>query len=166
MDNLYNSAAFCRAAFNHVRKVLCHGVARKGGRGIPPSVVQDEMKSRAAQIKVRGTVKAAVLEGDPGCPNLVASSIYDTKPVHYLSMICKGLFWICISKAVFNVDTGRYEALRFLRLNQKDTYNHTMGNVDLADQLQGMYRPDIWVRNRKWWCYIWFWGLSVLLTNA
>ena len=27
-----------------------------------------------------GTVKAAVLEGNPGCVNLVASSVYDSKP--------------------------------------------------------------------------------------
>ena len=30
MDNLYNSVSFCRAAYNHKMKVLCHGVARKG----------------------------------------------------------------------------------------------------------------------------------------
>ena len=36
---------------------------------------------------MRGTVKAAVLEGDPKCPNLVASSVYDAKRVHYLSMV-------------------------------------------------------------------------------
>ena len=45
------------------------------------------MISRKDQLKVRGTVKAAVLEGDKGCPNLIASSVYDSKPVHYLSMI-------------------------------------------------------------------------------
>ena len=32
-------------------------------------------------------MKAALLEGDPHCLNLVASSVYDTKPVHYLSMV-------------------------------------------------------------------------------
>ena len=47
-----------------------------------------------------------------------------------------------------------------------DTYNNTMGHVDLADQLQGTYRPDVWVRNRKWWWSIWFWALGVMLTNA
>ena len=35
MDNLYNSAKFCRAGYLHDMKVLCHGVTRKGGRGIP-----------------------------------------------------------------------------------------------------------------------------------
>ena len=88
MDNLYNSAAFCRAAFNHTRDILCQGLIRKGMRGIPPSVFQFEKKSRKDQIKVRGTVKAALMEGNSACPNLVACSIYDTKPVHYLSMVC------------------------------------------------------------------------------
>jgi hypothetical protein len=36
MDNIYNSAKFCCASYyEHDRKVLCHGVARKGLRGIP-----------------------------------------------------------------------------------------------------------------------------------
>ena len=35
MDNLYNSAAFCKAAFKHGYQVLVHGVTRKGMRGIP-----------------------------------------------------------------------------------------------------------------------------------
>ena len=72
MDNLYNYAAFCRAAYNHTRRILCQGVTRKGMRGIPPSVLQDEHKSRKDQIKVRGNVKAALLEGDAVCTNLVA----------------------------------------------------------------------------------------------
>ena len=58
--NLYNSAAFCKAAFNHPMKILLHWVARKGLRGIPKCVIQDEVKNRKEQLLVRGTVKAAV----------------------------------------------------------------------------------------------------------
>ena len=94
MDNLYNSANFCRAAVNHPKQVLCHGVTRKGGRGIPPSVLQEEATTKETMLQKRGTVKAAVLEGDDNCKNLVASSVYDTKPVHYLSMVCTCLKWI------------------------------------------------------------------------
>ena len=75
MYNLYNSAAFCRAAYNHTRRIFCQWVTHKGMHGIPPSVVQVEQKSRKDQIKVRGTVKAAILEGDDACPNLLACSI-------------------------------------------------------------------------------------------
>ena len=78
MDNLYNSASFCRAAYHHDKKVLCHGVTHKSGRGIPDSVFQEEVQNLNAQRAVRGTVKAAVLEGDPGCPNSIASNVYDT----------------------------------------------------------------------------------------
>ena len=166
MDNLYNSATFCRAAYNHENKVLCHGVTRKGGRGIPPSIIQTEVINREAQTRVRGTVKAAVLEGDPGCPGLTATSIYDTKPVHYLSMVSEKLKWIVKERLVYNVDTGKSEILRFLRMCNIDEYNRTMGNVDIADQLRGSYRFDHWLRNRKWWWSILFWAIGVMLTNA
>eukprot|EP00957_Ditylum_brightwellii_P149143 11357731-Ditylum_brightwellii.AAC.1 len=66
MDNLYNSASFYRAAYNHEKKVLCHGVTRKGGRGIPDCVQQEDQKSAADQRLACGTVKVAVLEGDTG----------------------------------------------------------------------------------------------------
>ena len=45
MDNLYMSAKFCKAAFNHKNKVLCQGVTRKGMRGLPSHVIQEEKKS-------------------------------------------------------------------------------------------------------------------------
>ena len=103
MDNLYNSAVFCKKAFYHKFKVLCHGVTRKGMCGIPSSVKQEEVKNCKEQIKVKGTVKAAVLEGDPSCPNLVAASVYDTKPVHMLSMTRKEIKWNRQEKPVYNV---------------------------------------------------------------
>eukprot|EP00957_Ditylum_brightwellii_P015355 1155713-Ditylum_brightwellii.AAC.1 len=56
--------------------------------GIPISVYQEEKKRRDEQVAARGMVKVAVLKGDPGCPDLVASSVYDTKSVHFLSMQC------------------------------------------------------------------------------
>jgi hypothetical protein len=64
MDNLYNSAAFLCAAFLHLRKVVCHGVVRKAGRGAPKCIMQEDVKDRNKQIAVRGTVKAAHLQGD------------------------------------------------------------------------------------------------------
>jgi Transposase IS4 len=106
MDNLYISAKFIASAFKHERKVLVAGVCRKGGRGFPQAVLQEEVKARTEQIKVRGTVKAAVLEGDESCPNLVAVSVYDTKPVHFLSMSCESIEWITKERKVFVASTG------------------------------------------------------------
>ena len=84
-------------------------------RGIPPSVLQDEQNSRKYQIKVCGTVKAAVLEGDAACHNLLACSIYDTKPVNYLSMVCDTLKWVVMEKPCFNVETSMVETIRFFK---------------------------------------------------
>eukprot|EP00536_Pseudo-nitzschia_multiseries_P000427 jgi/Psemu1/970/gm1.970_g len=142
MGNLYNSVMFCKAAYRHSKQVLCHGVACKANCGIPDRVFQQELKSIQAQRAARGTVKAAVLEGDPKCAFLIASSVYDTKP------------------------TDKKEKMKFLQLNQLDTYNNGMGNADISDQLRGVYRLDKWVRNQKWWWSVIFWAVGVLVTNA
>ena len=63
-----------------------HGVTCKSGRGLPASIMQEELHNRKEQEKVRGTFIAAELVGDIKCPSLIAVSVYDTKPVHFLSM--------------------------------------------------------------------------------
>ena len=60
-------------------------MTRKIGRGIPESFRQVEVENCKDKIKVRGTIKAAVIEGYVGCQNLFIYSIYDTKPVHCLA---------------------------------------------------------------------------------
>ena len=75
-------------------------------------------------------MKVDVLREDKGYPNLVASSVYDTKPVHFLSMVCQQLKWIVKEKPVFNVETGIVESLRFLRMNTINDYNNNMDHVD------------------------------------
>ena len=67
---------------------------------------------------------------------------------------------------VYNVDTGKVEALKFLRLNKIDKYNNGMGDVDVDDQIRGVYRLGSWERNRKWWWPMLFWSMGVLLTNS
>ena len=82
MDNLYNYVTFFKRAWNRKRKLKVHGVTRKGMRGIPGCVVQEEQKSRKKQLEVKGTTKVAILKSDPKCPDLIATSVYDTKTVH------------------------------------------------------------------------------------
>ena len=55
IDDLYNSAKSCQAAYLHERKVLCHGVTRKGMHCIPEWVKQKEKKNQGEQIRVQGT---------------------------------------------------------------------------------------------------------------
>ena len=166
LDNLYISAKFACAAFIGKNKVMVQGVARKSGRGLPACVLQEEQKNSKEQEKVRGATKAAVLEGDPECPNLVAFSVYDTKPVHFLSMSCTSLKWREKERRVFDQGECRNIIMKFLCAEVNDDYNNGMNNVDIADQLHGTYHFDHWMCKRKWWWAIWMWGIQLLLVNA
>lgn len=166
VDNLYMSAKFCKDAYNHNKKICLHGVTRKGGRGLPQSVVQEEVTNPKAQETVRGTVRAAELLRDPYCPSLVAVSVYDTKPVHFLTMATERIFWEEKSRDVFDKATNQMTKMKFLRLNVNDDYNFGMGGADIADQIRGSYRFDHWLRNFKWWHSIFWWGMQVLMVNA
>ena len=126
-DNLYLSAKFAKAAYIHPKKVRISGPTRKAGRGLPSSVLQEEEKNITEIRKVRGTCKAAVLQGDPDVPDLVAVSYYDQKPVHFLSTICEEIQWIVKQRQVYDVDTNTNRTLEFLRLNVNDAYNNDMG---------------------------------------
>ena len=111
-------------------------------------------------------MKAAVLEGDPKIPNLVAVSYYDQKQVQFLSTICESIKWIQCEKPVFCIETEHVENMKFLCLNINDDYNHDMGGCDIVDQLRNYYRFDHWMRKRKWWWSFFFWATGVLLVNT
>ena len=51
MDNLYNSAMLCKEAYTHEKKLMMHGVESKGMRGIPSSVIQDEVHNKKTKSK-------------------------------------------------------------------------------------------------------------------
>ena len=69
--------------------------------GLPDCVAQEEVKNKKEVLQVRGTVKAAVLKNDKYCPDLLAVSVYDTNPVHLLSMIAEEVKWVECKKSVF-----------------------------------------------------------------
>ena len=46
---------------------------------MPDHVNQEQVNNNKAQSQVRGTVNAAVLQVKTACPNIVVTSIYDTK---------------------------------------------------------------------------------------
>ena len=66
-------------------------------------------------------------------------------------MVSELIEWVEKEKKVYNIDSNEVESLKFLRLNQIDNYNNGMRDVDVdvADQLRGVYRMDRWTRNRK-----------------
>jgi hypothetical protein len=133
---------------------------------VDESVLQTEVKSRRAQDAVRGTVKVSVLRDDPSCPDLLAVSVYDTKPVHMLSTVADCVEWIKKERKVWSTSMCATKTIEFLRLNVIEMYNAGMGSVDVADQLRNSYRPDVFMRKQKWWWAILFWALGVAETNA
>ena len=50
------SANFCRYAYTHPKKIKLHGVTSKSGRGLPLTIIQQELQNKANQEKVRDTV--------------------------------------------------------------------------------------------------------------
>jgi len=100
MDNLFNSKKLYEALYR--TEALAHGVARTNGRGIPPSIIQKEEKNINCAKKQRGTTMAAKLLHYDACPNLLAVSVYDTKPVHIISTVAKCVEWIVKEREVWS----------------------------------------------------------------
>ena len=89
-NNIYNSAAFFKTAYN---QVLTRGVTRKGMRGIPPYVDQKGLDLKKANIETRGTENESVMEGGIKCHNLIEASMHYTNHVHCISMVSEELKW-------------------------------------------------------------------------
>ena len=62
-----------------------------GGSGVMSVLNTYKVKKIIGQARVLGTVKAAVIEGEPDCPTVVVSSVYETKPVHFISILTETL---------------------------------------------------------------------------
>jgi hypothetical protein len=122
-------------------------------QGLPQRILQ-------AMMAVCGTVKAVVLVGDPACPNLLATSVYDTRPVHFLSTVGENIKWMVKEPLVCDVETMKMETM------QNDLYYNSMEDVDVSDQLQSQYRFDHWLQMCKWWWSILLWWAGVMLVNA
>ena len=67
---------------------------RKGRRGIPSFILKTLLKSKKAQIDTGGTEKVTVMKGGPKLTKLIEASVYDTNPVHYISMFSEELKWV------------------------------------------------------------------------
>ena len=70
-------------------------------------------------------------------------------------------------RKVYDRMSNSMKMVGYLRLNVIDDYNNNMNNVDIApDQLRGQYRPDFWMRHKKWWWAVFIWGLGVAGENG
>ncbi|KAK3259002.1 hypothetical protein CYMTET_31980 [Cymbomonas tetramitiformis] len=144
-------------------KVLMGGVARASSRGVPDTVVQTEARSKVDLARQVGTVKIARTEDF----KVIAVSIYDSKPVHFLSSIHNRVNMVEKIREVWDTKAKETAELAYTRLNVIDDYNNTMNGVDIADQLREIYRFDgPWMRQRKWWWALFLWALGVAVVNA
>ena len=80
-------------------------------------------------------MKSAVLYDFPNLPIFVAVSVYDTKPVHFLSMCCKAIKWVQKTRQVYEPETKMVCETHFLRLNVNDPYNYNTKLVELSNKL-------------------------------
>ena len=166
-DNLYTSYPFILASLKHPAHVMVEGVCRKGKRGVPDCIKQEEVPAHKKRklAEVVGTLKAAVTYPEEYPEHAVISvSLYDKKPVYLMSSAATSIKW---TKKLKKVWTGEEtNSVEFFRLDMIDSYNHNMGSVDIADQLRNSYRFDTWMRLAKWWWPIFFWGWGVEMVNA
>jgi hypothetical protein len=164
MDNLFNSQRLYSALY--LAKCLGQDVCRPTGRGIPNGIKQPiEMNAKKAEA-LKGRTTAARLIHSKDCPDLLAVCAYDNKPVHVLSMVSESVQWILKKRKVFHRESNAMRMMGYLRLNVIDEYNNFMNQTDVADQLRGQYRPDVWMRHQKWWWSIFIWALGVAGVNA
>ena len=117
-------------------------------------------------LRHRGTLKAAVITGEPKFKYLVVVSLYDTKPVYLISNACKKNQWTKKEQIFWNNEMGKKVDAPFYRLDLINEYNMGVGNVDQADLLRLKYRVQYWFHNQKWWFEIFFWCFELSLTNC
>ena len=92
-----------RAAYAETKsETMVHGVFQKIGRGLTNFFVQEDYTKDIKKADImRGKTKAAALEGDIECLDLVTFSVYGTKPVHFLSMAAEKLMWNINEKEIY-----------------------------------------------------------------
>ena len=83
-------------------------------------------------------MKTAVLGGVSDLPGIVSVSVYDTKPVHFLSMCYNTIKWVEKTRQVRDTETEMVRDANFFYLNVDGSYNHNMNSVDLIDQLRNL----------------------------
>ena len=68
-------------------------------------------------------------------------------------MVSESIERVKKEKKVYNADTNEIENMNFLWSYQIDKYNNGLGDVNVADQLRGVYRMDWWITSGGGLCY-------------
>ena len=97
----------------------------------------------------RGTVKAAVIYEIPDLTGLIYVLVYETKPVHFLSICYNEIKWIHKTNQVYDPESEIVCDAHLLSLNINKSYNHNINSADLSDQLQNVYQVNHWMRKYK-----------------
>ena len=162
LDNLFMSAKLCRTAYVSLKsKVMLHGVTRVNGRGLPKSIIQEQVTTTNELKTCTGRTKAAVITGDSECPALIAFSVYDTKPVHFLSTVATEIKWVRKDRKIYDYMVDDCVQMNFLRTNMQELYNYGMNKIDLGDQYRTYYKMNHWKRQTKWWMALWLFGIQM-----
>ena len=151
LDNLFMSATLAYGAYTGKNQVMIHGVVRWTRRGVPPMALQETKKNPKKAELVRGTIKAAVLEGDPKSLDVIVLSFYDSKDVYFMSTSCTTMKWIEKERKIYDKEQQKMVSMNFHRHEIANDYNYGMNSVNRAEQICGSYRFDPWTRTRKWW---------------
>ena len=53
----------------------------------------EKVTNKGKLLAIKGTTKAAVLVGDPGCPHLVVVTVYDNVPVRFITTAHETIEW-------------------------------------------------------------------------
>ena len=75
----------------HVARNQVIGILRKNQ--VPECVQMEKVTNKGKLLAIKGTTKAAVLVGDPGCPHLVVVTVYDNVPVRFITTAHETIEW-------------------------------------------------------------------------
>jgi len=89
VDNLYTSLNFIIYALKHKAHVIVEGICQSGRCGFLDIAKQEEVREEENIRRVVGTTKAAELVIEGIEETIVATLVYDSKPVYFLSSLCE-----------------------------------------------------------------------------
>ena len=93
---------------------------------------EDHSKDRRQANLHYGDVKGVVLQGDPSCPNLIAFSVYDAKPVYFLTTAAEKVCWDKNTWSVYDKTQRKKVKINYYQSNIQNFYNFHMNSVDVA----------------------------------